>query len=70
MAKAKNKKTRELPPDHDFTFLENVTGVIRFNDKNVIMIEFDTASNKMDIVKLDDKTGQAFKGSVTLEEEV
>ena len=69
MAKKKNNP-KSLPPDNDFTFLENVTGVIRFNDKNVIMIEFDTASNKMDIVKLDDKTGQAFKGSVTLEEEV
>lgn len=70
MAKKKTSNAKALPPDHDFTFLENVTGVIRFNDKNVIMIEFDTASNKMDIVKLDDKTGQAFKGSVTLEEEV
>lgn len=66
MAKTK-KKTRDLPPDHDFTFQEKVTGTIRFNDKNVLMIAFDTTTNKVDILKLDDKTGQIMEGSVTLE---
>lgn len=66
MARAK-KNTRDLPPDHDFTFLEKVTGSIRFNDKNVLLIAFDTTTNKVDILKLDDKTGQTMEGSVTLE---
>ena len=66
MAKTK-KKTRDLPPDHDFTFQEVVTGTYRFNDKNVLHITFDTASNKLDVVKVDDKTGETVSGSVTLE---
>ena len=66
MARAK-KNTRDLPPDHDFTFQEKITGAIRFNDKNVLLIDFDTTTNKVDILKLDDKTGQTMTGSVTLE---
>lgn len=70
MAKRKTKGLRDLPPDHDFTFQEVVTGTIKFNDKNVLHIVFDTAANKADIRKLDMKTGQSFAGSATLEEEV
>lgn len=69
MAKKKNNM-KSPPPDHDFTFQEVVTGTIKFNDKNVLHIVFDTAANKADIVKLDMKTGQSFAGSATLEEEV
>lgn len=66
MAKTK-KKTRDLPPDHDFTFQEIVTGAMRFNDKNVLMIAFNTTSNEVYVLKKDDKTGQTIEGSVTLE---
>ena len=44
MAKRKTKGLRDLPPDHDFTFQEVVTGTIKFNDKNVLHIVFDTAA--------------------------
>lgn len=65
---AKSKKAPKAPvPDHDFTFQEVVTGTMRFNDKNVLHITFDTASNKLDAVKVDDKTGESVSGSVTLE---
>lgn len=66
MAKTK-KKTRDLPQDHDFTYQEVFTGIIRFNDKNVLHITFDTASNKLDVIKVDDKTGETVSGSITLE---
>lgn len=65
---AKNKKAPKAPvPDHDFTLQEVVTGTMRFNDKNVLHITFDTTSNKLDAVKVDDKTGESVSGSVTLE---
>ena len=48
MAKKKNNM-KSPPPDHDFTFQEVVTGTIKFNDKNVLHIVFDTAANKADI---------------------
>lgn len=63
----KNKAPKTPVPDHDFTFQEVVTGTMRFNDKNVLHITFDTTSNKLDAVKLDDKTGESVSGSVTLE---
>lgn len=66
MATKKTKNTRDLTPDHDFTFQEEVTGIIRFNDKNVLLISFDTAANKVTVTKLDDKTGDSLSGSVTL----
>lgn len=69
MAKKKNNM-KSTPPDHDFTFQEVVNGTIKFNDKNVLHIAFDTAANTVAIVKLDMKTGQSFAGSATLEEEV
>lgn len=67
MAKSK-KKTRELPPDHDFTFPEEVTGTIHFNDKNVVHIALNTDTNAVIIAKLDAKTGQLFRATATLEE--
>lgn len=70
MSKNKKKAPKAPVPDHDFTFQEVVTGTIKFNDKNVLHIVFDTAANKADILKLDMKTGQSFAGSATLEEEV
>ena len=53
-------------PDHDFTFQESLTGIIRFNDKNVLIITFDAAANKVTVKKLDDKTGDSLTGTVTL----
>ena len=59
-------KSAKDVPDHDFTFQESLTGIIRFNDKNVLMINFDASSNKVTIRKLDDKTGDSLSGTVTL----
>lgn len=59
-------KSAKDVPDHDFTFQESLTGIIRFNDKNVLMINFDTSANKVTITKLDDKTGDSLSGTVTL----
>lgn len=70
MAKKKTKGLRDLPPDHDFTFPEEVTGIIHFNDKNVVHIVLNTDLNEIVIAKLDAKTGQIFRATATLEEEV
>lgn len=59
-------KSAKDVPDHDFTFQESLTGIIRFNDKNVLMINFDASANKVTITKLDDKTGDSLSGTVTL----
>lgn len=59
------KSARDVP-DHDFTFQESLTGIIRFNDKNVLLIILDTTANMVDIIKLDDKTGDPLSGTVTL----
>lgn len=59
------KSLRDVP-DHDFTFQESLTGIIRFNDKNVLLISFDTTANKVYVTKLDDKTGDSLTGNVTL----
>lgn len=59
-------KSAKDVPDHDFTFQESLTGIIRFNDKNVLIISFDAAANKVTVQKLDDKTGDSLTGTVTL----
>lgn len=59
-------KSAKDVPDHDFTFQELLTGIIRFNDKNVLLINFDASANKVTIKKMDDKTGDSLTGTVTL----
>ncbi len=59
-------KAPKNAPDSDFTFQEVLTGIIRFNDKNVLMINFDASAGKVTIIKNDDKTGSSLSGTVTL----
>ena len=59
-------KSAKDTPDSDFTFQEVLTGIIRFNDKNVLLINFDTTAEKITITKLDDKTGSSKSGTITL----
>lgn len=59
-------KSAKDAPDSDFTFQEVLTGIIRFNDKNVLLINFDTSAGKVNIIKLDDKTGSSKSGTITL----
>lgn len=59
-------KAPKNSPDSDFTFQEVLTGIIRFNDKNVLLINFDTSAGKVTIIKLDDKTGSSKSGTITL----
>lgn len=62
----KTVKSPKNSPDSDFTFQETLTGIVRFNDKNVLLITLDAASDKVTIRKLDDKTGESKTGTVTL----
>lgn len=60
------KSSPKDAPDHDFTFQEVLTGIIRFNDKNVLLISFDASANKVSVTKLDDKDGSSLAGTITL----
>lgn len=42
----------------DFTFRDQLDGIIRFNDANVFKIAFDTDTDDLTIQKTDDETGQ------------
>lgn len=41
----------------DFTFKDNLSGIIRFNDANVFTIGFDADTEDITITKTDDETG-------------
>lgn len=69
MAKTKKTKMRDLPPDHDFTFQEQLNSILRFNDKTVLMIEFNASTNEIYVRREDDKTGAILSGRMTLEQE-
>lgn len=62
----KTVKSPKNVPDSDFTFNRLLTGIIRFNDKNVLQIYFDSVANKVTVIKLDDKTGDSLEGTITL----
>ena len=51
----KKKALRGLNPD--FTFMDDLRGVLRFNDENVISIYLNTTSEDFTVTKTDDTTG-------------
>lgn len=65
MSRKKNN-LKSPPPDHDFTYQENYTGILHFDDKNVLHISYNTSTGELYAFRVDMKTDDVISGTVTL----
>lgn len=65
MATKKTPALKTVVPS-DTAFLEVMNGIIAFNYRNVLEINFDASSNKVTLTLTDPVTGTTKTGTVTL----
>lgn len=68
METSKKVKTRDLPPETDFTFDPINRCVIRFNSAAVVYVEYDTTVEKVSVMVENEITGTTKSITGTLEE--